>query len=205
MSDFTNRSAMQIGLRRKSKMKALALTVLALLTGACKADETASPSPAQTSPSQTAEATPSPSPAAPSTTAAAPSPAGPLRLSSTAELTGVSVTVLAYREGSSTDRALDIKASEKWASIDVKVCNNSLSPLDASDSYWTLQSAGSVEYEKANYQDFAMPQQPVYGGRTVSANKCTRGWVSFVVQRNEPPALAIYADDNGHAEWNIKR
>jgi hypothetical protein len=57
------------------------------------------------------------------------------------------------------------QASDEWASIDVRLCDTASASFEVNDDYWTLQSAGNVEYEKANYQDFAMPQQPVYGGR----------------------------------------
>jgi hypothetical protein len=89
--------------------------------------------------------------------------------------------------------------------VDVKLCNKTTQSQDVSDSYWTLQAADSVEYEKANYQDFAMPRQPVYGDKTVRPNKCTRGWISFEVQRDQSPVLAVYDNESLHAEWTIKK
>ncbi|XTZ13612.1 hypothetical protein ACQSSU_19010 [Micromonospora echinospora] len=111
----------------------------------------------------------------------------------------------AYRQGSSNGRAVDIESSEIWASVDIRLCNTSTAPIEVDDDYWTLQSAGSTEYEKANFQDFAMPQQPVYGGRSLQPSKCTRGWISFVAQRDDAPVIAVYNNQIDQVEWALKR
>ncbi|WP_326564716.1 DUF4352 domain-containing protein [Micromonospora peucetia] len=161
------------------------------------------------SPSFPGSPSPSPSTTTPTLslapTSAPPSPSSPLRLGRTADLGAVKITVQAYRQGSSNDRAVDIESSENWASVDVRLCNTSTASIEVNDDYWTLQSAGSTEYEKANFQDFAMPQQPVYGGRVLQPSKCTRGWISFVVQRDDAPVLAVYNNEADQVEWALKR
>jgi hypothetical protein len=136
---------------------------------------------------------------------ASPSPAAPLRLGRAADLGSVKITVEAYRQGSSNDRAKTIESSEIWASVDVRLCNTSTAPIEGDDYYWTLQSAGSTEYEKANFQDFAMPQQPVYGGRTLQPSKCTRGWISFIAQSDDTPVAAVYNNEVDQVEWALTR
>ncbi|MFI1196966.1 DUF4352 domain-containing protein [Micromonospora sp. NPDC020750] len=190
------------------RLATVAMASMALVGCGASSDKSTSASPTHL-PTSPGSLSPSPSAtplaSTPVPTSDPPSPEAPLRLGRTADLGLAEITVQAYRKVSSNDRAVDIKSSENWASVDVRLCNTSTEPIEVNDDYWTLQSAESTEYEKANFQDFAMPQQPVYGSRVVRPSKCTRGWISFVVQRDDAPVLAVYNNDAERVEWVLKR
>jgi hypothetical protein len=178
-----------------------------LLAGGCGGGDKPTPT-ATAPPAPIASISPGPSPSEAAESPAespSPTPDKPLRLGAAADLDAIALTVFAYREGTSNERSADIASSEKWASIDVRICNNTPEAFEVRDNFWTLQSAESVEYEKPKLEDLDLPQQPVYGGRSLRASKCTRGWISFIVQRDQSPVLAIYANEKLSREWTLKR
>ena len=150
------------------------------------------PKPASTTP------TPSPSPSQET-----------LRLGDTAKIRNTeadfTAAVLAYKDTGITGLPDMLSSGQKWAALEVKVCNTGTEGFGVSPLVWSLAYADGARIEAAGMNAGELPQ-PLYPmDAKVKSGDCVRGNIAFQVPKEGRPERVLYSPDvlDEPAEWLV--
>lgn len=131
-----------------------------------------------------------------------------LQLGDTADIdadTQFSAAALAYKDRSITGIPELLSAGQKWAVLDVKVCNTDSEPIQVSPLVWSLAYADGSRVESAGMNAGELPQ-PLYPmDAKVSSGDCVRGHIAFQVPKDGRPERVLYSPDalDEPVEWQV--
>lgn len=155
-----------------------------------------------------AKATDTSPPASPSSSPESTLERPDLKVGDTADISGeadVTAAVLAYKDTGVKGYTGFLGGDEKWAVLDVKVCNTGKSSIVATPMPWSLAFAGGVRVESAgtNAGDLPKPLYPM--DAMVAAGDCVRGNIAFQVPKEGRPERVLYAPEvvDEPVEWQI--
>jgi hypothetical protein len=185
-------------------------TTTVLLAAACLAlagctssdgdDTDSKPTVAKASPT----ATPSSSPSA------SPSPTRlDLAVGDTADISGeadVTAAALAYKDTGIKGVPEMLSAGQKWAVLEVKVCNTGTEPIETSTFPWSLAYADGARIESSGMTAGELPQ-PLYPvNAKVSVDDCVRGNIAFQVPESGRPERVLYSPEvlDEPVEWRVE-
>ncbi|MET8826080.1 DUF4352 domain-containing protein [Streptomyces sp. NPDC004610] len=135
-------------------------------------------------------------------------PAEPLKLGDTADITTditFSAAALSYKDKSIKGIPDFLSAGQKWAALEVKVCNTGSAPFETSTYTWSLAYADGARVESAGMNAGELPQ-PVYPmDAKVGADDCVRGHIAFQVPEEGRPERVLYspAGLDEPVEWQV--
>ncbi|WP_295787534.1 DUF4352 domain-containing protein [uncultured Microbacterium sp.] len=155
--------------------------------------------PADPAPTVTVTVTATPAAAAPSPTASA-AAASALPLGEAKAFPDVTVTAHEFRPDSTPEPAPQPQtAGDRWASLDVEVCNTSSEQFTVSGNPWSLVAADNRTYSESStgYDQFPQPRF-AFGDQAVEAGMCRRGWITFVVNGDATINSIRYANTSGN-------
>ncbi|WP_406156947.1 DUF4352 domain-containing protein [Streptomyces canus] len=179
------------------------LTAAVLLTGAtaCSSSDDDKPAVSKASTTQADETSPSPSPT--------PSPEK-LKVGDTASISTsdakFTATVLKYQDKGIKGVPEMLSAGQKWAALEVKVCNTGTDGFGISPLVWSLAYADGARIEAAGMNAGELPQ-PLYPmDAKVKVGDCVRGYIAFQVPQAGRPERVLYSPDSldEPAEWWVK-
>lgn len=149
-------------------------------------------------------------PASPSSTPESTPQRPDLKVGDTADISGeadVTASVLAYKDTGVKGIPEFLGSGEKWAVLDVKVCNTGSSPVVTTTQPWSLAYAGGVRVEAAgmNAGDLPKPLYPM--DARVSSGDCVRGNIAFQVPEEGRPERVLYAPGvmDEPVEWQVSK
>lgn len=182
---------------------AILLTAACLLAGATACSSSASDTPAvsKASTTQAADTSPSPSPSPSAET---------LHVGDTAQIDAsdakFTATVLKYQDKGIKGVPEMLSPGQKWAALEVKVCNTGTDVFGISPLVWSLAYADGARIEAAGINAGDLPQ-PLYPmDAKVKAGDCVRGYIAFQVPEAGRPERVLYSPDSldEPAEWWVK-
>ncbi|CAL9665076.1 hypothetical protein SUDANB15_07158 [Streptomyces sp. enrichment culture] len=119
----------------------------------------------------------------------------------------LSAAALAYRDEGIKGIPEMLSPGEKWAVLDVKVCNTGGDPIQASPFPWSLAYEGGVRVESAgmNAGDLPKPLYPM--DAKVAAGDCVRGNIVFQVPEEGRPERVLYSPSvlDEPVEWQVPK
>ncbi|MET9445012.1 DUF4352 domain-containing protein [Streptomyces sp. NPDC006610] len=132
-----------------------------------------------------------------------------LKLGDTAQieedLGSFSAAALNYRDEGVKGWPEALNPGEKWAVLDVKVCNTGGDPIQTSTIPWALGYEGGVRVDSAgmNAGDLPKPLYPM--DAKVAAGDCVRGNIVFQVPEESRPERVLYSPSvlDEPLEWQI--
>ncbi|MEU0189443.1 DUF4352 domain-containing protein [Streptomyces afghaniensis] len=114
---------------------------------------------------------------------------------------------LAYKAGGIPDVAGLLKADQKWAVLEVKVCNKGPESIEVSPFVWSLAYTDGARVEPMHMTGGELPQ-PLYPLEAkVKTDDCVRGNVLFQVPKQGAPERALYSPDalDEPVEWTVPK
>jgi hypothetical protein len=112
---------------------------------------------------------------------------------------------LAYKAGGIPDVADLLEGDQKFAVLEVKVCNKGPESIEVSPFVWSLAYADGARMEPMHMTGNELPQ-PLYPLEAkVKTGDCVRGNVLFQVPKQGAPERALYSPDalDEPVEWQI--
>ncbi len=182
-----------------------ATTLLAaalLLTGAtaCSSSSSDKPAVSKASTTQAAETSPSPSPTPSQET---------LKVGDTANISTsdakFTAAVLKYQDTGIKGVPEMLSSGQKWAAVEVKVCNTGTDGFGISPFVWSLAYSDGARVEAAGTNAGDLPQ-PVYPmDAKVKVGDCVRGYIAFQVPESGRPDRVLYSPESldEPAEWLV--
>jgi len=184
----------------------LTLTTCLLLTGAttgCSSDTDDKPTVSKATHTPSADASsPSPTPS--------PSPET-YKLGDTIDIETsgyqFAVTVIAFADKGITSVPGLLKAGEKWAQVEVKVCNTGSEALGVSPFPWSLAYADGVRVEATSVSGAELPGPEYPVEARVRGGDCVRGKVPFEVPEGGRAERVLYSpgDLDEPVEWVLPK
>lgn len=161
--------------------------------------------PAEATPTVTVTVTAPAPPAVTPTPTAAPSNT-PLSLGESRTFQGATVTAYEFKSDSTPEPAPQPQtAGDRWASLDVEVCNTGAMGITVSGAPWALVAADNRTYTESSigYDQFPQPRF-AFGDEAVDPGTCRRGWVTFVVNGDATIKGVRYGNPQGNtARWAV--
>lgn len=154
---------------------------------------------ANTSPPASASSTPSVTPEQPE-----------LKIGDTADISGeadVTAAVLGYKDTGVKGVPEMLSSGQKWAVLDVKVCNTGSEPVQTSTFPWSLAYEGGVRIDSAGMNAGELPQ-PLYPmDAKVATGDCVRGNIAFQVPKEGRPERVLYSPGMVEVpvEWQVPK
>lgn len=156
-----------------------------------------------------AKATDTP-PAASLTPSPTPSPSQEtLKLGDTADIdtadSKFTAATLAYKDSGIPDVAQLLNADQKWAALEVKVCNKGPETIGVSPFPWSLAYKDGARVEATHMTGNELPQ-PLYPLEAkVKNGDCVRGYVLFQAPKKGTPERVLYSPEmlDEPAEWQL--
>lgn len=154
----------------------------------------------------------SPPPATSTTPDAKPSPSEkPLTIGDTADIkdteVDISAAALAYTDHGITGIPEMLSAGQKWAVLEVKLCNKGEEAIGVSPMPWSLAYADGARVESAGLNAGELPQ-PLYPmDAKIKADDCVRGNIPFTVPEEGRPERVLYTieDLDEPVEWAVPK
>lgn len=153
---------------------------------------------ASTTPTPTTTASPSPSPSQET-----------LKIGDTAEINATdanfTATVLAYKDDGIRGLPEMLSPGQKWAALEVKVCNTGTEGFGVSPLVWSLAYEDGARVEAAGMNAGELPQ-PLYPmDAKVKTGDCVRGNIAFQVPKDGRPGRVLYSPDrlDESVEWRV--
>jgi hypothetical protein len=149
---------------------------------------------------QAATTSPSPSPSEAQET---------LKLGDTAEINAdgkLTAATFTYKDRGIPDVVQLLNADQKWAALEVKVCNKDPESITVTPFVWSLAYPDGARVEATHMTGNELPQ-PLYPVEAkVKSGDCVRGNVLFQVPKEGRPDRVLYAPDalDEPAEWQMK-
>lgn len=175
--------------------------LLAGVTACSSSDDAKEPTVAKASTSAPAAETPSPSPTPSQET---------LKIGDTAEVSAeegkFTAAVLAYRDKGIAGVPELLSDGQKWAALEVKVCNTGTKGFDVTPMVWSLAYKDGARIEAAGMNAGELPQ-PLYPmDAKVKTGDCVRGNIAFQVPEQGRPERVLYSPDmlDEPAEWKVQ-
>lgn len=149
------------------------------------------------------------------TPAAAPSPSPSpsqetLKVGDTASISTsdakFTATALKYQDDGIKGVPEMLSSGQKWAALEVKVCNTGTDGFGISPLVWSLAYSDGVRIEAAGTNAGELPQ-PLYPmDAKVKVGDCVRGNIAFQVPESGRPERVLYSPDSldEPAEWLVK-
>ncbi|MFI2426522.1 DUF4352 domain-containing protein [Streptomyces sp. NPDC018955] len=123
------------------------------------------------------------------------------------DLGSFSAAALGYRDTGIKGIPEMLNPGEKWAVLDVKVCNTGGDPIQTSPLPWSLAYEGGVRVDSAgmNAGDLPKPLYPM--DAKVAAGDCVRGNIVFQVPEEGRPERVLYSPDvlDEPVEWRVPK
>ncbi|MGI5197102.1 DUF4352 domain-containing protein [Streptomyces sp. CA-288835] len=117
----------------------------------------------------------------------------------------LSAAALAYKDKGITSGPGLLSAGQKWAVVEVKVCNQSDEPLEVSPFPWSLAYEDGARVEPTHVSGGELPQ-PLYPLEAkVKGGDCVRGNITFQVPEEGRPERVLYSpsDVDEPVEWQV--
>ncbi|GAB2769247.1 DUF4352 domain-containing protein [Streptomyces bullii] len=114
---------------------------------------------------------------------------------------------LAYKDRGIPDVAELLQADQKWAALEVKVCNKDAEGFGVSPFVWSLAYADGARVEATHMTGNELPR-PLYPlDAKVKAGDCVRGNVLFQVPKAGRPERVLYSPDvlDEPVEWTAAK
>jgi hypothetical protein len=133
-----------------------------------------------------------------------------LKLGDTAEINAegkFTAAALTYKDSGIPDVAQLLNSDQKWATLEVKVCNKDPEPITVTPFPWSLAYPDGARVEATHMTGNELPQ-PLYPLEAkVKNGDCVRGNVLFQVPKQGAPERVLYAPDalDEPAEWQIPK
>ncbi|MFJ6066562.1 DUF4352 domain-containing protein [Streptomyces tendae] len=149
-------------------------------------------------------------PASPSSTPESTPQQPDLKVGDTADISGeadVTAAALTYTDTGVKGIPEMLSSGQKWAVLDVKVCNTGKSSIVATPMPWSLAFAGGVRVESAGTNAGDLPQ-PLYPmDAMVAAGDCVRGNIAFQVPKEGRPERVLYSPEvvDEPVEWQVPK
>ncbi|MFD9464366.1 DUF4352 domain-containing protein [Streptomyces sp. NPDC060027] len=121
--------------------------------------------------------------------------------------TQFTAAVLAYRDKGITGVPEMLSSGQKWAALEVKVCNTGTDGFGVTPTVWSLAYADGARIEAAGMNAGELPQ-PLYPMEAkVKAGDCVRGNIAFQVPKQGRPERVLYSPDtlDEPAEWQVSK
>lgn len=119
----------------------------------------------------------------------------------------LTATAVGYRDTGVKGWPEALGPGEKWAVLDVKVCNTSGDPIQTSPLPWSLGYEGGVRVDSAgmNAGDLPKPLYPM--DAKVAAGDCVRGNIAFQVPEEGRPERVLYSPEvlDEPVEWQVPK
>ena len=187
------------------RTRTIATTAALLLAGTvgCSSNgDDSKPTVAKASETQTTSPTPSPTPSPSAET---------YKLGDTVDVDTedgkFTAAALTYKAGGIPDVAGLLKGDQKWAVLEVKVCNKGPETIEVSPFVWSLAYADGARMEPMHMTGNELPQ-PLYPLEAkVKNGDCVRGNVLFQVPQQGTPERALYSPDalDEPVEWTVPK
>ncbi len=116
-----------------------------------------------------------------------------------------SAAALGYRDSGVRGVPEMLSAGQKWAVLEVKVCNEGSEPIQTSPFPWSLAYPDGVRVESAGMNAGDLPQ-PLYPmDAKVGDGDCVRGNIAFQVPKEGRPERVLYSPDtiDVPVEWRL--
>lgn len=123
------------------------------------------------------------------------------------DLGSLSAAALAYRDEGIKGWPEALGPGEKWAVLDVKVCNTGGDPFQTSTYPWSLAYEGGARVASAGMNAGELPK-PLYPmDAKVAAGDCVRGNIVFQVPAEGRPERVLYSPDvlDEPVEWRVPK
>ncbi|MDK1344184.1 DUF4352 domain-containing protein [Streptomyces sp. 378] len=181
---------------------ALAACLLLAGTVSCSSNgDDSKPTVAKASETQSASPTPSPSPSPSRET---------LKLGDTADIDAegkLSAATRIYKDEGIPDVVSLLNADQKWAALEVKVCNKGPESITVTPFVWSLAYADGARVEATHMTGNELPQ-PLYPVEAkVKVGDCVRGNVLFQAPKKGRPERVLYSPDalDEPVEWTVPK
>ncbi|MDT6983739.1 DUF4352 domain-containing protein [Streptomyces lusitanus] len=118
------------------------------------------------------------------------------------------VTVIAFKDkGITTDVPGLLQDGEKWAQVEVKVCNAGSEAFSVSPAPWSLAYEDGVRVDATSISGAELPAPEYPVEARVRGGDCVRGNVPFEVPKEGRPERVLYApgDLDEPVEWQLPR
>ncbi|UOB09086.1 DUF4352 domain-containing protein [Streptomyces sp. HP-A2021] len=173
------------------------LLLAGLITGCSSSDEPTVAKATDTPPATSSTPSPSPSPSQET-----------LKLGDTANINAegkFTATTVRYKDSGIPDVAELLNADQKWAALEIKVCNKDPEPITVTPFPWSLAYTDGARVEATHMTGNELPQ-PLYPLEAkVKNGDCVRGNVLFQVPKEGRPERVLYSPDvlDEPAEWQF--
>ena len=114
--------------------------------------------------------------------------------------------MLAYRDKGIAGVPELLSDGQKWAALEVKVCNTGTKGFDVTPMVWSLAYKDGARIEAAGMNAGELPQ-PLYPmDAKVKTGDCVRGNIAFQVPEQGRPERVLYSPDmlDEPAEWKVQ-
>jgi hypothetical protein len=177
-----------------------ACLLLASIATACSSSDDPKPTVAKASDTPPASSTPTPTP----------SPSQEqLKVGDTAKINAAdakfTAAVLGYKDDGIKGVPEMLSSGQKWAALQVKVCNTGTDGFGVSPLVWSLAYTDGARIEAAGMNAGELPQ-PLYPmDAEVKVGDCVRGWIAFQVPVEGRPERVLYSPDtlDEPVEWLV--
>ncbi|MFI6208892.1 DUF4352 domain-containing protein [Streptomyces sp. NPDC051041] len=119
----------------------------------------------------------------------------------------MSATALTYRDEGIKDSLSLLNTGQKWATLEVKVCNKGSKPIETTPFVWSLAYPDGARVEPAGTTAGDLPQ-PLYPmNAKVGSGDCVRGNIAFQVSKEGRPERVLYSPGmlDEPVEWQISK
>lgn len=117
------------------------------------------------------------------------------------------VTVIAFKDKGITSVPGLLKDGEKWAQVEVKVCNAGSESFSVSPAPWSLAYADGVRVDATTVSGAELPAPEYPVEARVKAGDCVRGKVPFEVPKEGQAERVLYwpGDLDEPVEWRLSK